>query len=129
VILDGSGNPAFETSSLSVTGGKVTFAVSSTPVYVEMEEATIHVSKDGLCNGNNPCFPNIQNGIASASAPSAIKITQETYNENIILDFNEVITLQGGWDTNFTSNSSYTAINGSITITNGKMTIEKIILK
>ncbi len=90
---------------------------------------TIYVSKDGLCSGYNPCFPKIQNGIAIASVPSIIKITQETYNENIILDFDEEITLQGGWGADFTSNSSYTTINGSITITNGTMIIENIILQ
>jgi uncharacterized repeat protein (TIGR01451 family) len=89
----------------------------------------IYVSKDDLCNGNYPCLPNIQNGIASAFVPSVIKITEETYNENIILNFGEVIVLQGGWDTNFTSNSSYTTIEGSITITNGTMMLENIILK
>ena len=64
-----------------------------------------------------------------ASGPSIIEITQETYNENIVLDFDEEITLEGGWDTNFTSCSSYTTINGSITITNGTMIFEYIILE
>ena len=95
----------------------------------EYTPSTIYVSKDGSCNGHNPCRPNIQNGIALANAPSMIKITQDTYNENIVLNFNELITLEGGWDTNFTSNASYTTINGSITITNGTMIVEYIILE
>ena len=89
----------------------------------------IYVSKDGECNSNHPCYPNIQNGIASASIPATIKITGETYIEDILLDFSQVVTLQGGWDTNFTSNSSFSTIQGSITITNGKMIIEWIILQ
>jgi hypothetical protein len=90
---------------------------------------TIYVSRVGVCNGHSHCWPNIQDGIVSASAPSLIKITQETYNENIVLDFNEEITLLGGWDANFTSNASYTTINGSITIKHGTMIIEKIIIQ
>jgi hypothetical protein len=90
---------------------------------------SIYVSKDGLCGGNKPCFLHIQNGIASASIPATIKITGETYTEDILLDFSREVTLQGGWDTNFTSNASYTTINGSITITNGTMIIENITLK
>jgi hypothetical protein len=89
----------------------------------------IYVSKDGLCNGHIPCWPNIQNGIDLASGPSIIHITQKTYNENIILDFDHEILLEGGWDANFTSCSSYTTIHGSITITNGTIIIENIILK
>ena len=90
----------------------------------------IYVSKDNICNHNSPCSPNIQNGIASAFVPSIIRITEENYVENIILDFGQVITLQGGWDTNFTSNSPYyTTIDGSITISSGTMIFENIILK
>ena len=89
----------------------------------------IHVSKDGLCNGNDPCSPNIQNGIASASVSSLIRITQENYSENIILNLDQVITLQGGWDTSFSSISSSTTIQGSITITHGMMILENIIFK
>jgi hypothetical protein len=87
------------------------------------------VSKDGSCNGNNPCFTNIQNGISSASAPSIIKITQETYNENVILDFDVEFTLQGGWGTSFTTNSGQTTDNGSLTIRNGSVTVENLIIK
>jgi len=91
--------------------------------------STIYVSKeDGSCSGHNPCYPNIQNAIAMASALSIIKITQGTYNEDIILDVDQEITLEGGWDATFTSNSSYTTINGSLTITHGKLTTENIIL-
>jgi hypothetical protein len=89
----------------------------------------IYVSTDGSCHAHNPCSPNIQNGIAVAHSPSIIEITQETYNEDIVLDFDEVILLQGGWDANFASNASYTTINGSITITNGTMIVEYIILE
>jgi hypothetical protein len=90
----------------------------------------IYVSKDPLCNNYHiPCWPNIQNGIAHASGPSIIEITEGTYNENIVLDFDEEITLQGGWDANFTSSESYTTIKGSITITNGTMILEYIILE
>jgi len=91
--------------------------------------STIYVSKeDGSCSGHNPCVRNIQDGIAMASAPSIIKITEGTYDENIILNIDQEITLQGGWDANFTSNSSYTTINGSLTITHGTLTTENIIL-
>jgi hypothetical protein len=89
---------------------------------------TIYVSKDGLCNSHDPCSPNIQNGIAMASVPSIIKIAEGTYDEDIILDFDQVILLSGGWDSNFTSKSSYTTINGSLTIPKGTMTLENIIL-
>jgi hypothetical protein len=90
---------------------------------------TIYVSKDDHCGGNKPCFLHIQYGIAPASIPATIKITGETYIEDILLDFSREVTLEGGWDENFASDSSYTTIDGSLTIKHGTMIIEKIILK
>ena len=82
-----------------------------------------------ICNHHSPCSPNIQNGIFQAPGPSIIEITQETYNETIVLDVDKEIILEGGWDTDFTTCSSYTTINGSMTITHGTIIIEYIILK
>ena len=59
------------------------------------EKPDSFVSKDGLCNGNSPCFNNIHNGIASGSGPSKIKIAQGIYFENIMLDIDRLITLRG----------------------------------
>jgi len=91
---------------------------------------TLYVSKeDGSCGGHNPCYPNVQNAIAMVSDPCIIQITAETYTESIILDFDAEIALEGGWDTSFTSCSGYTTIDGSITVTNGTIILENIILK
>jgi hypothetical protein len=89
---------------------------------------TIYVSKNELCNVHSPCSSNIQDGIDMASVPSIIKITEGTYDENVTLDFDKVILLSGGWGTDFISNSSHTTINGSLTVTNGTMTLDHIIL-
>jgi hypothetical protein len=103
-----------------LTGGGVLLKYSTPGIFV---------GQDGLCGGNNTCYTSIQDGIDSAQSYAIMEITQETYNENVILNIPKVVTLQGGWDTNFTSSSSYTTINGSITITNGTMIFEYIILK
>ena len=79
--------------------------------------------------GNAPCLPKIQDGIALASMPMTMKITQESYTEDIVLDYAQVIILQGGWDADFTSNSSYTTIHGSVTISHGTMINERIMLE
>ena len=129
--------------SLTLSGGSNTITViaydnspnyntttKTLTIYYDVTENTIiYVSKDGTCNGHIPCWPNVQNGIASASAPSIIRITGETYNGNIVLDFDQVIALEGGWDTTFTSDSIPTTIQGSLTIKHGTMIFEYIILK
>jgi len=89
----------------------------------------IYVSKDSSCNGLIPCRSSVQNGIALASGPSVVEITQDTYNEYLVLNFSGEIMLGGGWNTDFTSNSSYTTLSGLITITHGTLTLQNIILK
>jgi YD repeat-containing protein len=90
----------------------------------------IYVAQGGLCGGGkSPCFGAIQDAIDSAQSFTVVEITQETYYEDVILDDPKVVSLEGGWNTDFTLSSSFTTINGSITITNGTMIIEYIILK
>jgi len=43
---------------------------------------SIYVSKESSCSGHSLCFQNIQNGIASASVPTEVKITQEPIMRN-----------------------------------------------
>jgi hypothetical protein len=90
----------------------------------------IYVSKiDPACDAHSPCSPSIQNGIDLLPGPSIIKITQETYNEDILLKFDAEIVLEGGCDTSFGACSSYSTIAGSMKIAHGTITIENIILK
>jgi hypothetical protein len=90
---------------------------------------TAYVSTNGLCSGHSPCSSNVHTAVTSASHPSVINITQENYTENIALAFDQAITLAGGWNANFTSDSGFTTIQGSLTITHGIMILENIILK
>jgi hypothetical protein len=89
----------------------------------------IYISQDGSCGGYSPCFQKIQDGIASASNQTSIKITQGTYEEDVVLGLNETIHLEGGWDPAFTTHSGQSAIKGSLTISNGEVIVENIILR
>ena len=51
------------------------------------------------------------------------------FNEDVQCDLDLAVTLEGGYDPDFTSNPNYTTINGSLTITNGTVTVENIIIK
>jgi hypothetical protein len=117
---------------MAVYGGNLyvgTWNVNGAQVWRSGAPSIIYVGQDRACGGKSLCYSSIQSGIDSAQSFTIIEITQETYNENVILDDSKEITLKGGWDTTFTSNSSYTTIDGSIMITNGTMTPKNIILK
>jgi len=102
---------------------------TSVSITIYYDTLGIYVGQDGWCGGKTPCFTSIQNGIDSAQSSMIIAITQETYNENVILDDPKVLTLKGGWDSIFTTNQSYTIIDGSLTISDGKLIVENIILE
>jgi hypothetical protein len=88
-----------------------------------------YVKSDGYCAGKTPCFNSIQTGIDSVGALTIISITEETYIEDVILDGPKVVTLQGGWDSNFTTIQSNTTIHGSLKISDGTLTVKNIILE
>jgi len=90
-----------------------------------------YVNKDDeTCGGNTPCYPTIQAAIAAAETESTIRIVQGTFDEDIIIDHAYDLTLSGGWDSTFTTQSSNTVINSlAITGTSGTIEIENITLQ
>jgi len=89
----------------------------------------LYVSSDGTCGGNTPCYITIQEAIDAADG-SVIKILQGTYDEDIIIDQPYSLTLSGGWDSTFTTQSSNTVFN-SLTIngTSGTVEVDNIVLQ
>lgn len=78
----------------------------------------LYVNTDGLCGDKTPCYDSIQEAINAASTGAVILIAQGTYDESLVLDESKALTLQGGWDSTFTSPSGETKTN-SMTISNG----------
>ena len=78
----------------------------------------VYIAHDGLCNGNTPCYFRIQDGIVWPNKLLTIKVEEGIYEEDIILDEDKKMTLEGGWDSTFTSLSGSTTIK-SLTIQNG----------
>jgi len=90
--------------------------------------ASVYVESSGSCGGNTPCYSTIQAAIDAASSGNAIKIAEGSYDEALSLSSSKDLTLQGGWDSAFTSQSSNTTVN-SLTISNGSIEVDKLILQ
>jgi len=76
-----------------------------------------------------PCFAILQKAIDSSESFTVVNVTQETYTENIVFNSPKFLSLRGGWDLAFTDSSSYTVIQGSMTISDGKLIVEYVILR
>jgi hypothetical protein len=90
------------------------------PVYVSLSQG---------CGNKVPCFNVLQSAITSSESFSVINVTQQTYTENIVFSSPKFFTLWGGWDSGFTSCTSDTVIQGSMTISNGKVIVEYVTVR
>lgn len=66
--------------------------------------------------GENGIYSSIQEAIDSASNGNIIQVSQGTYLENIIINTSKTLTLQGGWNQEFTSRSE----DNSLTVIDGR---------
>jgi len=95
---------------------------------------TIFVDPSGSCNGYTPCYDTIQAAVDSAVSGAVIKVRQGTYAESIMLNTDKSLTLQGGWDSSFTSqnpNTTFIQAPGQTTIQapSGSLTFEMVTIK
>jgi len=86
----------------------------------------LYVDLNGVCNGNSPCYTSIQEAIDNATAGSTIKIIAGTYDEDLWVSSSGKLTLEGGWNNDFTDRSSDTLVN-SLTITDdGQIIVDRL---
>jgi hypothetical protein len=100
----------------------------STGSDVTFYTAIIYVSSDGICGGKSPCYSTILEAINAASSGAAIRVAAGDYDEDLTLDTDTVIILQGGWDSSFTAQVSTTIINGSLVVNNGELKTQSIMV-
>jgi len=87
-----------------------------------------YVSPDGECYDYNPCYYTIQEAIECAPNEATIKAFEGDFDEYLILNSAKNLRLEGGWDSTFTSQTSYTAANCLI-IRQGKIITYNLVLK
>jgi len=136
---DGTGTGSF-TSSITGLGPGTTYHVrayatnsvgtgyGSDVSFKTSYASTSYVSISGNCGGKTPCYDSIQEAIDEAGTGSVILIAQGAYSASIVLDKSKALALQGGWDSTFTTQSSYTKVN-SITISNGTVAVDKLVIQ
>jgi hypothetical protein len=92
--------------------------------------AIVYVNQeDGPCGGNSPCYISIQQAIEAANTGTAIRIAQGTYDKSFVLDEFKLLTLQGGWDASFTTQTSNATFIKAPRATQGSLTFQVITIK
>jgi hypothetical protein len=88
----------------------------------------VYVAQIGNCGGKTPCYNALQTAIDSSESFSVINVTQEIY-QSIVFSSPKFFTLWGGWDLGFANCTSDTVIQGSLTISNGKVIVEYVTIR
>ena len=88
----------------------------------------LYVSHDGVCNSHEPCFSLLQDAIDTADSVTLIKVTEGTYDEVLIIDQPNHLTIQAGWDSTFTTRTSNTVIK-SMRINDGTVRTEYLVIR
>ncbi len=106
-VTDANGNTASMSLSIEVIDPLVKIPGAAQPYYSLIQDAYNNSAADG----------------------DEIQCRASTFAENLNFDRNITITLKGGYDSGFMSNLSSTTINGSLTISNGTITVENIVIQ
>jgi M6 family metalloprotease-like protein len=103
-------------SNISTVGNTISFYVNSYCSPVKLY-------------GTFSYFATIQEGYDAASDSGIVETVALSFTENLLLSRNIPVTLQGGYDCNYSSNSNWSIIAGSVIISGGPVTMENIIIR
>ena len=121
-------------STLVNTGDPITDGkVSITKPRVNLQQAvntlaggsTAYVNPSGSCGGKSPCYSTIQAAVNAAGNGDTIKVAAGSYNEDVTLNTNKTVTIKGGYDPTFSTQSSETTFS-TMTISNGCAVVDKL---
>lgn len=89
-----------------------------------------------------PCFPpvmiedvtpvyysSLQDAYDDAVNGDVIRSQAEAFHEDLYIDFDKSVILEGGYDCYYTTSTGSTALNGTVIISGGTVTIENFILE
>lgn len=74
-------------------------------------------------------YSSIQIAYNLALTGKTIQLQEFLFTENVLLNRDIATILHGGYNCSYDSNPSYSTIDGSLTITNGTVTVDKLIIK
>jgi hypothetical protein len=130
LTLQGGWDSSFTTQTTNTTFIKTPIVTAgSLTLQMVSIRTDIYVSKDGVCGGKTPCETSIQTAVSTAATGTVIRIAQGTYDEPIVLNESKRLTLQGGWDSSFTTQTANTTFIKAPIVTAGSLTFQMVTIQ
>jgi len=80
-------------------------------------------------DGDSTPYYSINTALAAPVQDAIIKATATGFTENVTMQNSHTLTLKGGYsDSNFSSQTGYSTINGSLTISSGTLVVDKVVV-
>jgi len=80
-------------------------------------------------DGDSTAYYSINSALAAPTQDATIKATATGFTENVTMQNSHTLTLKGGYsDSNFSSQTGYSTINGSLTISSGTLVVDKVVV-
>jgi hypothetical protein len=98
--------------------------------------ASVTITLAGGCSygnvkikGTSYYYPTIQDAYNARANGDTVQLHAVDFNENLTLQNNTTVKLQGGFDCDYSSNPGFTSISGKIMINGGTITLDGVILR
>jgi hypothetical protein len=82
-----------------------------------------------IISGDSTLYTTIQSGYNALPEGKTAQIHAALFNENLYLDIAKAVTLHGGYNCHYTADSEFTVVKGSLTVSNGTVTVNRIKIK
>lgn len=120
-------------SGLPTTEGSYNFVVQITDTVastaIKNLSIIIYLSQDLPVKVSSSYYSSVQDAYDACSDGDTIQIQDANIFEDLVFDRDISITLKGGYNSDFTSNASYTMIHGTMTFEYGTVEVKNIIVQ
>jgi PKD repeat protein len=79
--------------------------------------------------GTSYYYPTIQDAYNARANGDTIMLHAQTFTENLTLQNNTLVKLQGGYNCDYTSDAGFTTIVGKIDVSEGTITLDRVIMR
>jgi hypothetical protein len=124
---DGYGNPAVAFVQCTQPAGPPSYVLNNTDY--NDNDPNIYGLPVKITGTSPSYYLTLQEAYNASGNGDTIQVQAVTFNESLSINLNKTVTISGGYNGAYTTQTGKTIIQGNTSVTNGKITFENIILQ